>query len=378
MMGSSYKIGLTYYLCMYSTGLKRLGHNVVVISGQTEQAQGLFDRLKEHGIKYYVSSNIDKRTPYGIYRAAKEIRCILKSENIDIMHVNGFFHMLKGYFACRAIGTANKIPIAFMVHSVHHGTKYERLACLIGSRLMNWCADIIMPVSEWLKIKLIQGGLRPDKVITVHNAIDFEKFNLQVSANDDLDIPGIKRSLFSRKTIACLAQLIPRKGIEYLILSVPQIIRAFPDTVFINMGDGPLKRKLEMMTKKLDIEKNVCFTGKVGNDYIPGILRHIDIGVVSSLSETFGHAIIEPMAAAKPVVTTPVGVAQEIVEDGKTGVMVPPRDAEALAKAIIMLLRDEEKAREIGMRARALVEEKFNLNTIAANLINTYNFALER
>ena len=377
MLGSSYKIGLLYYLTLYSVGLRQLGHDVIVISSQGEQTPGLLRGLKEKSIKYCESVYIDKRNIFSIYKAAREIVSVVKSENIDVIHVNGFSHLIKSYFALRFINISKKIPVVFMVHTIRHGSKYEKWVCLIGSWLMNKCIDLAMPVSEWERSRLIKSGLRPDKAFTIHNAVDFEKFDWQMSEQSDARIPGINPEIFSHETVASLAQLIPRKGINYLLQAVPKVLKVFPNTKFLILGDGPLKSKLENKSKRMGIANNVYFAGMLENKYIPKILSKIDVALVTSFSETFGFAIVEPMAAGKPVITTPVGIAPEIIKDGENGFIVPPKDSNALAEAILFLLRNKEKAKEMGIKARGAVEKRFGLDIIARKLEEAYNLALQ-
>ena len=103
------------------------------------------------------------------------------------------------------------------------------------------------------------------------------------------------------------------------------------------------------------------------------ILAHADIGVVPSLHETFSLALVEIMATGKPAVTAPVGIAPEIVtDDNHVGYMVPQRDPEAIAQAIIKLLANSETAKEMGMRGRKLVEENFTMDVMAMSLKKVY------
>ncbi|RJR14934.1 MAG: glycosyltransferase family 1 protein [Nitrospiraceae bacterium] len=378
MFGSSHGLGLLYYLTLYSIGLRQLGHTVTVISSHGEQSPGLLTDLEAHNIKYIESATVDKRAIIPIYTAAREIATILKSINIDVIHVNGLLQMIKAGLALRLAGRVGQIPIIFMVHSIRHGSKYEKWFCWLGSIFMNKYADLVAPVSEWERSRLIKGGLKADKAFTIHNAVDFNEFDRLLGEEVNYDQLGLNNNMFSDKTVVTLSQLIPRKGIHYLLNAVPKVLKVFPETKFLILGSGPLKDELINTSISLGLQENVHFPGNIDNMHIPKILSKASISVVPSLSETFGFAIIEPMAAGKPVISTAVGVAPEIIITGKNGYVVPPGNSDTLADAILFLLNNKEKAEEMGINARETVRNTFGLERISQNLEGAYRMAIKK
>ena len=376
MFASSRRIGLTYHLTCLSRGLKRRGLNVIVLSSDKEQVKGLAEELKQEGIKHYKLDYIDEKSLYSLYRNAKEISTIINSENINIIHVNGFFHLFKSYLASKLASIKKKAAIVLTVNVIRPNSKNKKSTYIIFTRLMR-LADFVIAVSQIQRQKLTASGLSPSKVTVVHNAIDFERFDKKISQKTYAIAPFDDFET-NRKIVACIATLNPWKGHKYYLKAASIVLRTFPNIRFLLVGDGNLRHDLENYALRLGITENVVFTGWVSRDKgIYQILSNVDVGVMPSLSETFSHALVELLAAGKPVVTTPVGVAPEIFKEGKVGFMVPPKDSNALAKAIIRLRENPEKAKRMGAEGAKLVREKFNLNAIAFQLEGVYRVAIK-
>jgi glycosyltransferase involved in cell wall biosynthesis len=149
------------------------------------------------------------------------------------------------------------------------------------------------------------------------------------------------------------------------------ILDVLPTTKFLIVGDGILREKLEEQIKNLDLGSSVIFTGTRKN--IPDLLSAMDIFVLPSCSrEGLGISIIEAMAAEKPVVATDIGGIPEVVKNGETGLLVLPRNPEALAQAIIELLRNPKKANTMGKKGRIRFKEKFTNKRMLSEVENLY------
>jgi glycosyltransferase involved in cell wall biosynthesis len=147
------------------------------------------------------------------------------------------------------------------------------------------------------------------------------------------------------------------------------VLEAFPRVVFLIVGDGPLRGELEALTRALGVEKNVIFAGY--REDVPRVLSVFDIKVLPSVTEGLPLAILEAMAMGKPVIATEVGGVKEILKDGETGFLVPPQDPEALSERIIYLLRNEDEARQLGIRARE-ESKKYDIDLCVRRLEELY------
>ena len=128
---------------------------------------------------------------------------------------------------------------------------------------------------------------------------------------------------------------------------------------YLIVGEGKLKKSLRLKVKRLKLEERVIFTGFRKD--VREILGAIDLLVLSSLREGFPMITLEAMAMGKPIVATNIEGVSESMVDGINGILVPPKDPGALAKAIVCLLEDRKKAQEMGRAGKRFVEEKFNL-----------------
>jgi glycosyltransferase involved in cell wall biosynthesis len=236
--------------------------------------------------------------------------------------------------------------------------------------------DKVVAVSEGTRRFCIeQEGMRAEKVITIRNGIDLADYD------PCMLLPAERKQLRAELglqgaggIVGTVASLQVKKGHSYLLEAIPLVLSEFPDAYFLLAGEGPERGRLRAMTRRLQIEDRVRFLG-VRHD-ISRILALIDLFVLPSLWEGLPNAILEAMAMQKPVVATTVDGNVEAVVAGKTGLLVPPRDAFALADAIRELLRDSEIARNMGVAGRERIEQGFSLPQIIDEYDMLYKWIL--
>lgn len=357
---SSPGVGLTYYLTEISIALKKNGHNLVVLSSEKEDIKGLSKKLKKNHIKHYVSPHVDSNSITDIFNGSKLIREIIKSENIDIIHANVLSHFIKAYLASRF--QRRNLAIVLTIHSLL--PFYMRNSWLL--KILGRMADLIIPVCDSTEEKLVFIGIPSHKIMTVNNGIDLKLFNYEFTRNNK-----------PFNVIGYVATLYPWKGHIYFFKAAQQVIKIFPNTKFLVIGDGPLRKDLERTVKELDIEKNVEFLGQIHNDEIPEIIKNIDIGVSTSLTEQFPYSIMELMAAGKPIIATDVGCIPKMVKNDFNGYVIPPEDSMSLAKNILILLKNPEKAIKMGENSRKHVENLFTMSNMLNKLEIGYEKALK-
>ena len=209
--------------------------------------------------------------------------------------------------------------------------------------------DACVSPSDYVKARLVSAGVRT-KVTTIYNGVNLGRFRDTPVTEDTGAKYGIGRG--SLKVVS-ITQLIPDKGIQYLIEAAGQLIAQGVDVSFIHVGDGPAEEEYKARVRQLGIEKRFTFAGLLNLPQIADILRQSDVFVLPcTWGEAFSLVILEAMAAGKPVIATNVGGNREAVEDGRNGLIIPPRDVEALAGAIKKLL-DPELRREMGRESLA-------------------------
>jgi glycosyltransferase involved in cell wall biosynthesis len=161
------------------------------------------------------------------------------------------------------------------------------------------------------------------------------------------------------------------KGHQYLIEAIPTVLEKCPNTSFIFAGRGQLEIELKDQVNKLGLNKRVHFLG-LRHD-IPKILALLDVFVLPSLSEGLSMAILEAMMAGKPVIATRVGGNPEIVLDGETGCLVPPKDSQALAASLITLLTNRHQATQFAENGKRRAERQFSLQTMVSAYQSLYD-----
>ena len=232
--------------------------------------------------------------------------------------------------------------------------------------LANRCTDLVIANSEAVRVDTVRAeGLAPDRVRVIHNGVAPEAFGL-------IDAECVRRSLDlgGRPTAIVIANLIAYKGHTLFLEAWAAVCREFEAACALLVGDGPLRARLEAHARSLDLSRNIRFLG-VRRD-VPSLLAASDLLVHPSLEEGFSNAILEAMAAGRPVVATDVGGSREAVCEGRTGWLVPPRDSARLAAAMLCAFRHPERARSMGAAGRARVLEHFHLKTMVARYESAY------
>jgi len=188
------------------------------------------------------------------------------------------------------------------------------------------------------------------QITVVHNGMEPFK-----AAPDD-EVASVRKELGLQEHLVCVmvARLHEEKGHRFLFEAIPAILAEIGKVTFLLAGDGPDRRHLEQEVFARGLHQCVRFLGR-RND-MPALIPLASVVVLPSLAESFGFALVEAMWLGKPVVASNVGGIPEVVQDRKTGFLVPPGSSEDLAWAIIRVLRDQELARALGQAGRARAE----------------------
>lgn len=266
--------------------------------------------------------------------------------------------------------------IANRLHNVTPSFDHEFVALLERLAMRN--ADILTSPSEDLA-DYISQDLHIDRqtIRIVRNPIDCQKFSpagLQALPAD------------SRPTILFVGRLEERKGPNYLIAAIPAVIQAIPDVRFVIIGDdtktGPghtsVLAQLKSSLQQSACQKHVTFIDRVPLEDLPSYYRSADICVVPSVYDNSPYTCLEAMSCGRAVIGTNCGGIPEYMTDGESGILVPPRNPDELAKAIISLLSDPQERYRLGKNARQHVLDKFQPTEIARQTVELYREAIER
>jgi glycosyltransferase involved in cell wall biosynthesis len=172
-----------------------------------------------------------------------------------------------------------------------------------------------------------------------------------------------------------VGRLIPRKGLIYLVEAAKHIVKEHSQTLFLIVGDGPLKKHLLSHIEETKLASNFVFLGDVNEKLLPAVYNFADIFVLPSIQEGQGIALLEAQATAKPVVAFNVGGIGEAVLDKETGLLTKP-DSNELADAIRKLLANESLRETMGSNGRKFVEDNFSWGICAQKMLQVYQEAL--
>ena len=181
----------------------------------------------------------------------------------------------------------------------------------------------------------------------------------------------------SEVVVGSVARLSPEKGLDVLLRAAARLIERGTPVRVVLAGDGPWRVRLRRMAERLGIAGRVDFRGELPHEQVPALLAELDIFVLPSRAEGFGVAALEAQAMELPVVASRVHGIPDVVEDGRTGLLVPPGDEQALAEAIGRLAGDAGLRAAIGRAGRTLVQERYRWQENAAQMERLYHHLLE-
>jgi L-malate glycosyltransferase len=240
---------------------------------------------------------------------------------------------------------------------------------LRGGRMSRWKyrqVDCFICASEAIRRMLLSDGVPEARAVTVHEGIDVARVAAAPPANlhEDLFLPH------GAPLIGNVAALVPHKGQRHLIEAAALVVRQVPDARFVIAGEGELRPALERTIREHRLEKHVLLAG-----FRPDVLslhKAFDIFVMSSITEGLGTSLLDAMAARKPIVATNAGGIPEVVVDGATGFLVQPRDHQAMATAIVRLLKDAGLRQRIGNAGAARARDKFSAERMVEQTLDVY------
>ena len=242
----------------------------------------------------------------------------------------------------------------------------------VVQKMVNRFIDHFIADSEAVKqFYITKENIPEDKFTVVYNGIDLMHFD------GGFDVSEIKKQLnipSHNYVVGSMANLTPVKGHPYFLEAASIISQEISNVHFLVVGDGPLKKELEQKARHLGLSQKVTFTGSVAEP--TPLLAIMDVSVLSSLSEGFSNTILESMAMGKPVVATNVGGNPEAVVDGETGFLVSPADSNALAQAILNILRNPDLGKRMGIAGRERVKKYFTLNKMIHQIEDLYDSLL--
>lgn len=327
---------------------------------------GLLDLRKEDLIRNPVSAALN---PLRFAGCVRRLVRWLRREGIDLVHLNSMKAGFYGGMAGRLAGLPVVWDFKDLLSADFFPAINRRLIVLIG----NACADRIVANSHAIADAFIRAGGRPEKVTVVHNGVDLDRFHPSDTGQETRKALGLNENM---PIISIFSRLDRWKGHVYFLHAAARVSREYPDARFLIVGattfdDPGYTDELHRLTEELGLTDRVMYLGFRRD--IAALMAASDIIVhASTLPEPLGLTPMEAQAAGKPVVAVGTGGVLETVADGETGLLVPPKDAEAMAGALLALLRDPARRARMGRAGRARAETLFNLDVNARRVQDVY------
>jgi len=332
--------------------------------------------VREAGMKVHEVRNLVQPIhPLKDVLALFEIIRILRREKIDIVHT----HNSKAGFLGRLAGRLAGTPV--IIHTVHgfafHQSEFflRRTIFRLLERLAAPWADhtifISQPMIDWAGK---EGILRGASYSKIYSGIDLNAFHgygkkEQGSLREELGLD--KKS----RVIGFVSKLWEGKGHDVALSAMAHVVKEIPDAKLLLVGEGPLRPKLEELSRNLRIESSVVFAGF--RTKIAEITSLCELCILPSFFEGMGRVLLEAGACGKPVVASNVGGIPDVVVEGVTGLLVPPGDPAALSDAVLRLMREPKLIIKMGEAARKRINEKYDAGTMVREITALYDAYLK-
>lgn len=316
----------------------------------------LYDAAVREGFEVYkipCSGQADRAT-------VAAIRELAHRAQIDVIHSHGYKPDIYVFFALRRGNVA-------LVSTCHTWYDTDRIVTLYGKidRFILRSYTRVVAVSAEVKQRLLGAGVRVEKISIVRNGIDLRPFAAAASQPVELERAPV---------VGLVGRLAWEKGVDLFLAAAAKVLAEVPQAQFVIAGEGPDREKLERQIDDLKIRHRVTMLGR--RDDMPAVYASLDIMVSASRQEGLPMALLEGMASARPLVATAVGEVPKLVTNKQTGLLVAPENADALAAAILRMLRDAELRARLGTAARKLIEDEYSAERMTTEYVRVYEAAI--
>ncbi|MDD5167172.1 MAG: GT4 family glycosyltransferase PelF, partial [Candidatus Omnitrophica bacterium] len=334
--------------------LSRLGHKTVVVSNGGE----LLKDLEQLGVIHY-ELPVHKKSLFTMIKMIPKVAEIIKKEKIEVIHAHSRVPAWIAYFAARRTNTV------FITSCNGYYSKH------IFSQVMGWAKRVIV-ISNVIGRHMIDDfGVVHERIRLVPSSVDLEKFTR----------PAAERQKTNEFHIGMVGRITPLKGHLHFVKAMAKVSRVMPKIKIWIVGDAPAskeayKEQIQVLVKRLGLWHCTEFLGNQKD--IPAIMSQLDVLVLATTTpEAFGRVIVEAQACKVPVVATRVGGVIDIIEDKKTGLLVPPADSGSMADAVIRILKDNEFAQKLADNAYEKVIKQYSAELMVKRMLDVYKEALE-
>jgi glycosyltransferase involved in cell wall biosynthesis len=320
-------------------------------------------RLERTGVSVCVLDDMDDAA------AIEAVAAHLTAVKADVVHNHMYRAEVIGTQAAWSLAAAGRRR-PFVVGTVHSSrVRSEEDRALV--RALTPKMDHLIAVSRAIVRKIEDEGRAGAPISLIYNGVDLARYaepQVCCTLHGEYPIPH------DAPIVGVVARLEPEKGHPTLLDAWPAVLAAVPNAHLLIVGEGTEREALEAQAAALGLGASVTFTGR--RDDVPAVTAALDVAVLPSYREAQGLSILEAMALSTPVVASAVGGIPEMIEHGRTGLLVPPHDPEALATSIVRLLTDHPYADTLGRAGHDLVHERFCVELMVRAVESIYDEAV--
>ncbi len=369
-------------------GLRKTGnYDVTLFTGPPLGPEGsLIEEARRRGIKPVIIKSLRRNIhPWLDFKSFFRLYFLIRKGKYHIVHT----HSTKAGILARMAAWSAGVPI--IIHTIHglpffpYQHRFMNFIAVNLERLVALCTDKIITVCDVMTEKAHRAKIAPlNKFLTIYSGMELNEF-VKVKENKDLKSSlGIKDG---ELVVGKIARLFELKGHRFLLKGAKEVISEFPNVKFLFVGDGILKDELKKQAFELGIKDKVIFTGLVRRDKIPEYISIMDIVVHTSLREGLARVIPQAFACSRPVIAFNIDGADEIIEDGRNGLLIPPPDIPEeewrnydtynLSSCILKLLQDENLKKKMGEEGKKIVGPIFKAEYMVENIDALYKKLLK-
>jgi glycosyltransferase involved in cell wall biosynthesis len=354
-------------------GLSKIaGYDVSLLTGPEIGTEGsLLAGLDPQFDLVYVPSMIRTINPLHDAMALRFVHQHFRSTRPDVVHT----HSSKAGIIGRLAAKAANVP--FVVHTLHSLVFHDYQPALVRTayrqvkRSMAPLTDHYVSVSDDIRERAIEAGIgTPDRHSTVRSGFETAAFESALvprrHARQRLGLPD------DRVVVGVVGRLFPLKGHEEILQAMPRVLQKHPDVLFAFVGSGPFEPHLRELVSDQGLERHVVFTGRMAPDDMPIAFSSFDILAHTSLREGLARVIPQGVLARLPVVCYDLDGSREVIEDGKNGFLVPPRDTIQLADRLDSLIGDEQLRAQLAGVGAADVRHDYSVEEMVRRLDQLY------
>lgn len=354
--------GAQRFLVSLLSRLNLSNYDVSVAIG-AEGADGITPSLREKNISVLKMTHLVRNVdPISDLKALKEFKKLLLSNNPEVLFLLSSKAGFIGSLAVKQL----KLPIK-VIYRIGGWTFndpwpfWKKKIFLWMEKMSAGWKDIIIVNNEYDFELADKNDIKPrGQIEVIYNGLDVYKLDFLTREE-----ARHKLACKTKTVIGTIANFYPAKGLEYLI-ETAAYLKDMVDVSFVVIGGGLLAKDLKNKIQNLKLENKVFLVGQLADAY--RYLPAFDVFVLSSVKEGFPWAVIEAMAAKLPVVATSVGAVPEIIQNGKNGIVVPPREPKIMANAIKTILESPKMAQELGIQAHQRVLFKYSLDKMVSQI----------